>query len=222
MCCIISGEPIEDPSGRIKTFNNVNTFQTNMLNAPCAGGCNTCCWCLGQFIPATMGCTQLMLRRKILNYDMTKYACFQGQFSFCCGCIKSGSCGEQNCPDFCAFLEGCFCNCLAVSASRNYVMERYDLTSDPCDYRLIRINNCLQALACLCSILALIDGSFRQLAQIINNISDLFYHAVSGCMTAQVSFEMDYQNSLIGGSNLNNASEPVVATAVPVANYNKY
>jgi len=111
---------------------------------------------------------------------------------------------------------------LAVSASRNYVMERYDLTSDPCDYRLIRINNCLQALACLCSILALIDGSFRQLAQIINNISDLFYHAVSGCMTAQVSFEMDYQNSLIGGSNLNNASEPVVATAVPVANDNKY
>ena len=29
--------------------------------------------------------------------------------------------GEQNCPQFCAFCEGCICNFLAVSASRNYV-----------------------------------------------------------------------------------------------------
>lgn len=84
-----------------------------------------------------------------------------------CCCIKAGSCGEQNCPDFCAFLEGCFCNFAAVSASRNYTMEKYDLTSDPCDYRLIRINNCLQLLACLCSIAALIEPSLRDLSQYV-------------------------------------------------------
>lgn len=65
-------------------------------------------------------------------------------------------------------------------------MEKYDLASEPCDYRLIRINNCLQVLACICSILALIDGTFSEIARIINWIADLFYHTVSGCMTAQV------------------------------------
>jgi len=72
-------------------------------------------------------------------------------------------------------------------------MEKYDLGSEPCDYRLIRINNCLQILACFCTILALIDNSFNALAEIVNRIADLFYHIVSGCMTAQVAYEIDYQ-----------------------------
>ena len=82
-----------------------------------------------------------------------------------CCCVGKGDCGENNCPDCCAFLEGCLCNSLAVSASRAYVMELYDLSSDPCDYRLIRINNCLQCLSCMCDILSLLDRNFRQLAQ---------------------------------------------------------
>jgi hypothetical protein len=44
MCCIISGEPIEATNGRIKTFHGRNYFQTDMLNAPCADGCNTFLW----------------------------------------------------------------------------------------------------------------------------------------------------------------------------------
>mmetsp|Transcript_39063 Transcript_39063/g.28883 ORF Transcript_39063/g.28883 Transcript_39063/m.28883 type:complete len:226 (+) Transcript_39063:53-730(+) len=225
MCCIISGDPIDDPSGRIKTFGGPNRFQTNMLNAPCAGGCGTCCWCMGQFIPITGGCTQYLLRRKVLNYDMTKYSCFQGKFSFCCGAVEADACGERNCPDFCAFLEGCCCNCLAVSASRIYVMEKYDLQSDPCDYRLIRINNFLQMLSCLCDILALFNGNFRQIARIVDHIADLFYHTISGCMTAQTSFEVDYQNSLLAGGNFQangyTQSPAAVAVAVP-SDYSKY
>ncbi|RYH26721.1 hypothetical protein EON65_14175 [archaeon] len=75
---------------------------------------------------------------------------------------------------------------MAVSASRIYVMEKYDLTSDPCDYRLIRINNCIQALACVVSVLAIFIQDLRELSHIINFIADLVYHTVSGCMTAQV------------------------------------
>lgn len=82
-----------------------------------------------------------------------------------CCCIKAGSCGEQSCPDLCLFLESCVCNCFAVSASRMYVMEKYDLGSDPCDYRLIRINNCLQILACVCNILAIFIAELRDLAR---------------------------------------------------------
>jgi hypothetical protein len=44
-------------------------------------------------------------------------------------------------------------------------MDRYQLTPDPCDYRLIRINNCLQMLRCFCDILAMIDENFRAIAQ---------------------------------------------------------
>jgi len=118
---------------------------------------------------------------------MTKYSCFrkfthlflssttasdqlyctaEGYFDVCC-CVKAGSCGEEKCPDFCLFLEGCVCNCVAISASRTYVMEKYELSSDPCDYRLIRINNFLQMLACACSILALFISELQQIARFV-------------------------------------------------------
>eukprot|EP01035_Chromulina_nebulosa_P017858 gene17858-23471_t len=194
MCCIISGEPIEDPNGRIKTFQTSTNFQTDMLNAPCVDCPYSCCWCLGQFIPFTCGITQWCLRYKALGGDLSKYSCFQGYFNICC-CFKAGQCCESECPHLCLFLEACICNFAAVSASRIYVMEKYDLSSDPCDYRLIRCNNCLQMLSCICFIASLIDPSLRDLAQIINNIADLFYHCVSGCMTAQVAYEIDYQKS---------------------------
>jgi hypothetical protein len=104
-------------------------------------------------------------------------------------------------------MEGCFCNCIAVSANRGYVMEKFDLSADPCDYRLIRINNCLQALSCICNILAIFLSDIRNLARYdgddsvqklavvltyparhrcIDRLADVFYHCVSGCMTAQV------------------------------------
>jgi len=96
-------------------------------------------------------------------------------------------------------------------------MEKYDLGSEPCDYRLIRINNFLQMLACFCRILAIIDNSFSALANLINNIADLFYHTVSGCMTAQVAYEIDYQIK-------NGTADNGVVVAVPyeetAANYN--
>ena len=85
-------------------------------------------------------------------------------------------------------------------------MEEYNLASDPCDYRLIRISNCIQCLSCFCTILAIIDENFNALAEIVNRIADLVYHTVSGCMTAQVAYELDYQM----GKNAN----PVQASVV--------
>jgi len=159
----------------------------------CPGG--ICCvpWFCGQFIPLTCGCTQYCLRKKVLQDDMSKYICCQG-YNDCC-CIKAGSCCESTCPDLCMCIEGCCCNSCAVSASRIYVMERYDLSSDPCDYRLIRINNCLQYISCICNILAIFIADLREIARIIDLISDIFYHCVSGCMTVQVAHEMDYRKT---------------------------
>eukprot|EP01039_Chlorochromonas_danica_P003890 gene3890-4250_t len=211
MCCIISGDPIEDERGRIKTFSGPQTFQTSAMNAPCAGGCTTILWFCGQFIPFTCGITQYCLRRKVLNGDMSKYSCFQGQLNPCC--CQAGSCGENNCPDLCLCLEAHCCNSCAISASRMYVMEKYDLSSDPCDYRLIRINNCLQILSCICNIIAIFVQDIRECARIIDRIADIFYHCVSGCFTAQVAYEVDYQNS-IGNRGL--VQQGVLVTAEPV------
>ena len=137
MCCIcISDDPVEDSTGRIKVYLQGVPFRTTMMHAPCTSF-TSFLYCLGQFIPCTMGITQYMLRRKVLEGDMGRYSCGQGYFD--CLCFKAGNCCESSCPHVCAFLEGCFCNCIAVSASRMYIQDQFDLTSDKCDYRLIRI-----------------------------------------------------------------------------------
>ena len=74
------------------------------------------------------------------------------------------------------------------------VVDKFDLSSDPCDYRLIRINNCLQVLSIFCHCFAICFEDLRRAACIIDRLADLFYAIVSGCMTAQVSLEMDYQS----------------------------
>lgn len=76
-----------------------------------------------------------------------------------------------------------------------YMMDKYDFQSDPCDYRLIRINNFLQMLACFCDILAIFIDALRPLAACIDHVADLFYHMVSGCMTAQVKMPSYHETS---------------------------
>jgi hypothetical protein len=120
----------------------------------------------------------------VLDGDMTKYVCCQGYFNICC--FKAGACGEESCPDACLCLEAFLCNSLAVSSSRMYVMDKYELSSDPCDYRLIRISNCIQLAACICDIVAIFNRELRHLARVLDHLADLVYHIMSGCMTSQV------------------------------------
>lgn len=190
MCCCLSGEPIQDSNGKIPSRETGNKFQKNMCDAPCAN-CNSTLWFFAQCCPFTCCVTQCLLRRKVLEYDMTKYACCQGYVNCCC--FKAGTCGESNCPDLCLCLESFFCNGCAVSASRLYLMDKYQLSSDPCDYRIIRFNNCIQILACVCSILAIFIAELREIACILDRFADFVYHVVSGCMTAQTAFEENYQ-----------------------------
>lgn len=196
MCCIISGDPVEESGGKNRYHVRMegSKFQVSMMDAlACKTGPMHCLpWFCGQFIPFCVGPTQYFLRRKVLNGRMEDYRCCQGYYDCCC--FKSGQCCEETCPDLCMCIEGCCCNSCAISASRIYVMEKYDLQSDECDYRLIRINNCLQLLACFCHILAIIDETFREAARIIDLISDIFYHCMTGCMTVQTAHEVNYQN----------------------------
>lgn len=71
---------------------------------------------------------------------MSKYICCQGYMN--CMCFKAGSCGESSCPELCLCLESFCCLGPAMSSSRMFVMDQYDLRPDPCDNRLIRFTNC--------------------------------------------------------------------------------
>jgi hypothetical protein len=202
-CCLFSDAPLSeeeqakhgDRNKGYRKYREFGTkFQTGMVDAPCSECPTSCCWFLGQFIPMTCGITQFCLRRKALGNDMSKYTCFQSQFTVCC-CITGGSCGESTCPSLCLCLEAHLCNSCALSATRMMVMDQYDLQADPCDNRLIRFSNCMQWLSCFCWILAIVDNSFQDCAQIIDWIADVVYHTVSGCMTAQVATELNFRAS---------------------------
>ena len=73
------------------------------------------------------------------------------------------------------------------------LMDQYDLKTDPCEYRMIRISNCIQMISCIIDIMAIFDNSLREVSRIIDIIADVVYHTISGCMTAQVAIELDYR-----------------------------
>jgi len=106
--------------------------------------------------------------------DMSKYICCQGMFGGCC-CIRPGNMGEQDCPMCCLCLEATCCLSLAISASRWYIMEQRGLHSDPCDRRIIRVNNCLQCLACICTCLAICIEELRGVADLVQHIAHIFF-----------------------------------------------
>jgi len=177
MCCFCSDDPIEGD-----THAQGTSFKTTLFDAPCndPGCCMLACFC--------PPCTQFELRRKVLNYDMTKYTCCQG-YADCC-CFHAGQCGEHSCPECCLCAEVLCFPCLSISATRLYVMDFKGLQSDPCDRRMIRCNNCLQIVSCICSILAIFIAELRQLAQLIRCVADITYCTISSCMAAQVNFEV--------------------------------
>ena len=96
-----------------------------------------------------------------------------------CGCAV-----KANAPTVAVTLHGgsLWLECFVVS-SRVYLMHSFQIASDPMDRRLIRFNNTLQLLACLCNVIGL-PGS-----DIIDCIADLVTATMMGCISAQLSVE---------------------------------
>jgi len=176
MCCLCSDDPVEgDP------YAQGVAFKTSMMDAPCK---DPCCCCVACICP---WCTAFALRRTVLADDMSKYLCCQGYFDCCC--FKAGTLGESNCPTCCLCLEAVCCLSCAVSATRIYAMDQKGLQSDPCDRRLIRCNNCVQLLSCICDILAICIEQLRPCAQLLDTIRHILYCSIQACMQAQVHYE---------------------------------
>lgn len=79
-------------------------------------------------------------RYRVLDGNMENYECCQNYIQCCC--FKGGACGEKHCPHCCLCLEAFCCVGPSMSSSRAFIMDMYNLRSDPCDNRLIRFSNC--------------------------------------------------------------------------------
>ena len=67
-----------------------------------------------------------------------------------------------------------------------YVMDRFQLHSDPCDRRIIRLNNCVQIVSCVCNILRYVGAVFGRCSPLGPYppryvIWLVFFHAVEVC-----------------------------------------
>ena len=81
-------------------------------------------------------------------------------------------------------------------------MDRYELTSDPCDRRMMRFTNALQCFACvwdipvtvcckICCFSCLSENS--DLFHLTTCIADSLFCMTIGCMIAQLNYELEYQ-----------------------------
>ena len=164
-------------------------FANDILFAPCAS-LDACLWCLYQSNPLTCVCAQVSLRYRVLQGDLGKYRFYQNQFAHYWFTPLPSSCERSN-PLLSLWCEACCCNGCALSASRSVVMDSFDLRSSGTDFRLIRCSNCMQGLACICDCLAICNSNCRRLSLIMDCLASITYQCVSGCMTAQVVYEMD-------------------------------
>ncbi|EKX37632.1 hypothetical protein GUITHDRAFT_165451 [Guillardia theta CCMP2712] len=180
MCDCLSGDSVPgDPRALY-----ANEWNTGMCNAPCA---NPLCCLAGLLCPCPSAC---FIRRQALDTDMTRYKCCQGYYDFCC--FQAGNFGESSCPDLCNGLEALLCFSCSISSTRMLVMDTRDIRPDPCDNRLIGLNNCLQLLSCICNILAMFIEELEALADLVDFIADVVFALVSSCMIAQVNYELNH------------------------------
>ena len=77
-----------------------------------------------------------------------------------------------------------------MSASRLYVMDLYDLRSDPCDNKMIRFTNCLMVMACVCDCLAICIKELRECALCLRTVANCIFYCTLGCMAGQVNREV--------------------------------
>ncbi|KAG5182429.1 hypothetical protein JKP88DRAFT_186308 [Tribonema minus] len=189
-CCLIcfSDEPVRG-SKLEQFYGNNQQFQIGMMEAPCKA---TLCCCYGSLCSC---CAQYTVRKRALDGNLDNYICCQGYFPGCC-CMKPGHCGEKSSPACCLCLESFCCLSCAVSSSRMFIMDKYRLLPDPWDNRIIRFNNALQLLSCICNCLAICVEELREFARILDLIAEIVFYTTVGCMTGQMMHELDYQQNM--------------------------
>ncbi|URD86658.1 PLAC8 family, partial [Musa troglodytarum] len=139
-------------------------------------------------------CVSYMLRKRALYNDMSRYVC-------CAGYIPcSGKCGESRCPEFCLCTEVFLCFGNSVASTRFLLQDEFNIQTTQCDNCIIGFMFCLQQVACIFSIVAMIVGSreIQEASQILSCMSDIVYWTVCACMQTQHKIEMDKRDGKFG------------------------
>jgi hypothetical protein len=154
-----------------------NKWAIGMCDAPCenTGFCLMSCFC--------PWCCAYRQRKRLLLNNLNNYVCCAGMF---------GSCSER-CTNCCGgqlglCLESWLCVGCAVHGNRWMIQSTYGLENTTCDVFIMYV-------ACICSWLACLAAIFcdSSLADALNNIADLIFHIVMGCMLAQHDYELNHR-----------------------------
>uniref|UniRef100_A0A7N0UHN9 PLAC8 family protein n=2 Tax=Kalanchoe fedtschenkoi TaxID=63787 RepID=A0A7N0UHN9_KALFE len=125
---------------------------------------------------------------------MSRYTCCAGYMPC------SGRCGESRCPEFCLATEVFLCFGNSVASTRFLLQDEFNIQTTKCDNCIIGFMFCLQQVACIFSIVAMIVGSdeLSEASQLLNCLSDMVYCSVCACMQTQHKIEMDKRDGKFG------------------------
>ncbi|PON62918.1 PLAC8 family protein [Parasponia andersonii] len=139
-------------------------------------------------------CASYLLRKRALYNDMSRYVCCAGYMPC------SGRCGESKCPEFCLATEVFLCFGNSVASTRFLLQDEFNIQTTQCDNCIIGFMFCLQQIACIFSIVAMIVGSeeIQQASQLLSCLADMVYCTVCACMQTQHKVEMDKRDGKFG------------------------
>ena len=129
-------------------------------------------------------------RKEIMFNDLTNYTCCNGDT-----CI-SGRCGEKSCPEFCLCVEAFCCFPSAVATNRFMIQDEMRVENTPCDNFLIGFMLCLNQLACIFRVAAMIsqNDDIERAADILDCMADVTYCSVCACMQTQHQEQLKMRN----------------------------
>ncbi|WVZ23202.1 hypothetical protein V8G54_001746 [Vigna mungo] len=139
-------------------------------------------------------CASYLLRKRALYDDMSRYTCCAGYMPC------SGRCGESKCPEFCLCTEVFLCFGNSVASTRFLLQDEFNIQTTQCDNCIIGFMFCLQQIACIFSIVAMIVGSeeIQEASQLLSCLADFVYCTVCACMQTQHKIEMDKRDGKFG------------------------
>ncbi|XP_058732048.1 uncharacterized protein LOC131603658 [Vicia villosa] len=139
-------------------------------------------------------CVSYLLRKRALYDDMSRYTCCAGYMPC------SGRCGESKCPEFCLCTEVFLCFGNSVASTRFLLQDEFNIQTTQCDNCIIGFMFCLNQVACIFSIVAMIVGSeeISEASQLLSCLAELVYCTVCACMQTQHKVEMDKRDGKFG------------------------
>jgi hypothetical protein len=127
------------------------------------------------------------LRYRALYERMDNYTCCSGYLPC------SGKCGEASCPQCCLCTESTICFPTSVIVTRFMIQDDLLIQNSKCDNCLMAFTFCMQQLACICTIIAMLtnDDSIDQAANMVDIIADVVWCSVCACMQTQHKIQLD-------------------------------